>query len=65
MIAVDVAVNDRGEKVFMLASFNARTSTDIVKNLLDETLSPWYRIAGDLKMITPEWIFYRNELKRW
>jgi len=55
---IAVAVNDRGEKVFMLASFNARTSTDIVKNLLDETLSPWYRIAGDLKMITPEWIFY-------
>ena len=66
MIVVDVAVNDRGKKVFMLGQgLMPAQNIHIVKNLLDETLSPWYRITGDLKMITPEWVFYRNELKRW
>lgn len=66
MIVVDVAVIDRGEKVFVLAQdLMPAQSIHIVKNLLDETLSPWYKITGDLKMITPEWDFYRNELKRW
>jgi hypothetical protein len=66
MIVVDVAVNDRGEKIFMLAQgLMPAQSIHIVKNLLNETLSPWYRVTGDLKMITPEWIFYRNQLRRW
>jgi hypothetical protein len=66
MIVVDVAINDRGEKIFMLAQgLMPAQSIHIVKNLLNETLSPWYRVTGDLKMITPEWIFYRNQLRRW
>ena len=66
MIVVDVAVNDRGEKIFMLAQgLMPAQSIHIVKNLLNETLSPWYRLTDDLKIITPEWVFYRNQLQRW
>ncbi len=66
MIVVDVAMNDEGEKIFMLAQgFMPAQSIHIVKNLLDETLSPWYRVTHDLKMITPEWVFYRNQLNSW
>lgn len=65
MIVVDVAVN-KGEKIFMLAQgLMPAQSIHIVRNLLDEAVSPWYRVTDDLKMITPEWVFYRNQLKRW
>ena len=66
MIIVDVAMNDHGEKIFMLAQgLMPAQSIHIVKNLLDETLSPWYRLTDDLKIITPEWVFHRNQLQRW
>jgi hypothetical protein len=66
MVVVDVAINNKGEKAFMLAQgFMPAQSLHIVKNLLDETMSPWYKATNDLKIITPQWMFYRNQLKRW
>jgi hypothetical protein len=50
----------------MLAQgFMPAQSIHIVKNLLDETMSPWYRVTDGLKVVTPKWVFYRNQLKRW
>lgn len=66
MIVVDVAVNSKGEKICMLAQgFMPAQSIHIVKNLLDETLSPWYKVKDELKIITPQWIFCQNQLRRW
>lgn len=66
MIVVDVASGSSGEKIFMLAQgFMPAQSIHIVKNPLDETMSPWYKITGELKIITPNWVFYRNQLGRW
>ncbi len=66
MIVVDVALNYKGEKVFMLAqSYMPAQDIHIVKNPVIENLSPWYSVMADTKIITPEWIFYRNQLKRW
>ena len=66
MIVVDIAINSRGEKVFMLAQgFMPAQSIHIVKNLLDETISPWYKVMDDPKIITPAWVFYRDQLKTW
>ena len=66
MIVVDVAVNSKGEKIFMLAQgFMPAQSIHIVKNPLDEAMSPWYRLTQDLKIVTPGWIFYRDQLKSW
>ncbi len=66
MIAVDVAVNNKGQKIYMLAQgFMPAQSLHIVKNLVDETISPWYKVTDDPTIITPGWVFYRNQLKRW
>jgi hypothetical protein len=66
MIIADLATNNKGEKIFMLAQgLMPAQSVHIVKNLLDETLSPSYRIGDDQKIITPEWIFFQNQLKSW
>jgi hypothetical protein len=66
MIVVDVAVNNKNEKVFMLAQgFMPAQSIHIVKNLLDETISPWYKVTVEPKVITPDWVFYRNQLRSW
>jgi hypothetical protein len=66
MIVVDVAMNETGEKFFMLAqSFMPAQDIHIVKNLTSEKISPWYKVGVGPKIITPQWIFYRNQLKRW
>jgi hypothetical protein len=66
MIVLDVATNHKGEKIFMLAQgFMPAQSIHIVKNPFDETMSPWYKITDDMKIITPNWVFYRNQLGRW
>ncbi len=66
MIVVDVAVNSKGEKVFMLAQgLMPAQSIHIVKNELDETVSPWYKVTDDLKIVTPNWVFYRDQVKTW
>lgn len=65
MIVVDVAINDEGKKIFMLAqSYMPAQDIHIVKNPLNEKLSPWYEINAD-EIITPEWAFQSNQLKGW
>jgi hypothetical protein len=66
MTVVDVAGNGQGEKIFMLAQgYMPAQDIHIVKNPMDENFSPWYRVTADSKIITPGWIFNRNQLKRW
>jgi len=66
MLIVDLATNEKGDKVFLLAQ-SAMPAQDVhvVKNPTDGRLSPWYKITADSKIITPEWIFYRDQLKTW
>lgn len=66
VIVVDVAENNKGKKVFLLAqSYMPAQETQILKNENDEKLSPWYsaNIVGEL--YTPEWTFDVEELKTW
>jgi hypothetical protein len=66
VIVVDVAENESGKKVFMLAqSYMPAQETQILKNNNDMNLSPWYSsdIAGYL--VTPEWSFNTDQLKTW
>jgi len=66
MIIVDIAINRKGEKIFMLAQgLMPAQDIHIVRNLIDEKISPWYKFTSDPKIITPQWVFYRNELKTW
>ncbi len=65
IIVVDVAVNEKGEKVFMLAqSYMPAQDIHIIKNLNNNNLSPWYTTTNLEALITPEWTFTKNDLMR-
>jgi hypothetical protein len=64
VVVVDVAENDRGEKVFLLAqSYMPAQETHILKNMND-TIGSWYRATSD-RLHTPEWTFEYTQLKTW
>ena len=66
MIVIDVAVNNKGNKVFMLAqSYMPAQDIHIVKNQMNEKLNPWYEVNDAKQLITPEWRFYKDQLRRW
>jgi len=66
MIVVDVAVNDKGNKMFMLAqSYMPAQDIHIVKNPTDDKMSPWYEVSSAKEIITPEWTFSNEQLRRW
>ena len=64
MIVVDVAVNRYGERIFMLAqSYMPAQDIHIVLNPADKGLSPWYKLTDTV--VTPEWVFYKPQLRKW
>lgn len=64
MIVVDVVVNNQGERLFMLAqSYMPAQDIHIVINPLEKKIFPWYPLHDTI--ITPEWVFYRSQLRRW
>lgn len=65
VLVVDVATNDEGDKVFMLAqSYMPAQEIHILNNPSNSTLSPWYQVSEVEDMIqTPEWTFYSNQLR--
>ena len=66
MIVVDVAVNKKGEKIFMLAqSYMPAQDIHIVKNPGNETLSPWYVLGEGATIVTPEWKVRKDQLRSW
>lgn len=65
MIIVDLAENQNGEKIFMLAqSYMPAQSIHIVNNPENRDLSPWYTLKNKGKLHTPEWTFYWSDLYR-
>jgi len=66
VIVVDMAENEAtGEKLFMLAqSYMPAQDIHILKNLKSLELSPWYALDFGEELVTPEWIFNRDDLKR-
>lgn len=66
IIVVDVAMNPKtNQKIFMLAqSYMPAQETQILKNPNDEKLSPWYSVDFGETLVTPEWTFTKNDLKR-
>lgn len=66
VIVVDIAVNPQtGEKLFLLAqSYMPAQEIQILKNLNNKKLSPWYSDDFGNILKTPEWTFYKDNLKR-
>ncbi|HMI79423.1 MAG TPA: DUF4846 domain-containing protein [Ferruginibacter sp.] len=66
VIVMDVVVNEAGKKIYLLAqSYMPAQDIHVLKNPMNESLSPWYEVNDDILIETPEYIFHRNELKRW
>ena len=66
MIVIDVAQNKNGQKAFMLAqSYMPAQDIHIVKNFGDATLSPWNEITESDEIVTPQWIFTKQSLRKW
>jgi hypothetical protein len=65
-IVLDVAVNKDGKKIFMLAqSYMPAQDIHVLVNPKNDDLSAWYEVNDNSKIITPEYLFYTYELKRW
>ncbi|MBL7720311.1 MAG: DUF4846 domain-containing protein [Flavipsychrobacter sp.] len=66
VVVVDVAENNRGGKLYLLAqSYMPAQEIQILCNPRNEDLSPWYEADTAEKVIeTPEWRFTTDDLKR-
>lgn len=66
VIIVDMAIHkETGEKIFLLAqSYMPAQEIQILINPKSKELSPWFSAEFGEYLVTPEWTFYPNELKR-
>ncbi|WP_235294021.1 DUF4846 domain-containing protein [Portibacter lacus] len=65
-LVVDMAVDsETGEKLFLLGqSYMPAQDFQLLKNPNDSRISPWYRIDDSEILLTPEWRFTKDDLKR-
>ncbi len=63
IIVVDLAKNNKGEKIFMLAqSYMPAQEIHILKNPENQSISPWFK-SNTNQLKTPEWDFNFSDLK--
>lgn len=61
----DEAVNEKGEKIFLLFQGNTPAqSIHLVKNLEDSNISPWYRLEKDAEIPVSNYTFYSSKFVR-
>ena len=66
MTVVDIAINEKGKKVFMLVQgYQPAQDMHLLINPINEGLSPWYEIPEGEVIDTPEWVFRKSNLKAW
>jgi hypothetical protein len=66
VVVIDCAINEDGQKLFILAqSYMPAQSIHVLKNLFEPEISPWYRLNPEDRIIeTPEWNFQSTHCKR-
>jgi len=66
VLVVDMAINEEtGRRLFLLAqSYMPAQDVHILKNQNDPSLSPWYELDFGEMLLTPEWVFSRDDLRR-
>jgi uncharacterized protein DUF4846 len=65
IIITDMAENENGQKVFLIAqSYMPAQDIHVLKNFNNDSLNPWYPLDFGEVLNTPEWTFYKNDLKR-
>lgn len=66
VIVIEVVKSTNGNKKFMLAqSYMPAQDIHILLNPANNNFSPWYDVTDEESIITPEYTFSRDELKRW
>lgn len=66
VIVVDMAENEKGEKMYMLAQgYMPAQDIHVLVNPLDADRGPWYLLTEAEKIYTPEWTFSKSQLRRW
>lgn len=66
MLVAEVAVNDKGEKIYLLLQgYMPAQDVHIVVNPKEPTLSPWYRVSNNRLIKTPEFTFISSQLRSW
>lgn len=66
VIVIDVAIHTQTKKkIFLLAqSYMPAQEIHILKNFDEQSLSPWYESDFSDLLETPEWTFYKEDLRR-
>lgn len=65
-IVSDVAANTAGSKIYLPAqSYMPAQDVHLLNNPCNKNLSPWYQVTAAEKMVTPEYLFTTNDLKKW
>ncbi len=66
-IVLDVAKNEKNEKIFMLAqSYMPAQQIHILKNFANDDENPWYAVNEINQFLkTPEYTFTNKQLKQW
>jgi hypothetical protein len=66
LVADVVHSTDGGEPRFLLLqSFMPAQEVHVIKNPQSPTGSPWYPLRFGDRLVTPEWVFPRESLRRW
>jgi hypothetical protein len=66
VIVMDVAVNEAGKKIYLLAqSYMPAQDIHVLVNPVNTDLSPWYEVNDNPIIQTPEYTFTQNELRKW
>lgn len=65
VIVVDIVKNGQGNQMFLLAqSYMPAQEIHVLKNFKNVDSSPWYNTENLEQLLTPEWNFNKNDLRR-
>ncbi len=66
IIVMDIAINEKGKKIFILAQgYQPAQDMHVLINPINPVISPWYELGESEQIITPEWQFMKKNLKSW
>ena len=66
VMVMDRAVSKDGRIIYLIAQgYMPAQDIHLLNNPSDAQLSPWYQVTDDNEIVTPEYLFYKDQLKRW
>jgi Domain of unknown function (4846) len=66
VIVTDMATDNKGNKIYMLVQgYQPAQDMHLLVNPVNTSISPWYEVNEEQEIITPEWKFTKDQLKRW